>query len=103
MKREPHSFPAEVEYSFTLAEISRCCGVTAERILVLVGEGILQPLGRSQHDWRFAAGDLVKALSALRLQRDLGVNAAGAALAIELIDEMHRLRERIRVLESITS
>lgn len=103
MKHELDSFQAEVEYSFTLAEISRCCGVTAEQILVLVSQGILQPSARSQRDWRFAAGDLAKARSALRLQRDLGVNAAGAALAIELIDETESLRERIRVLESMMS
>ena len=57
--------------------------------------------GRSQRDWRFATQDLARAQSALRLRRDLGVNPAGAALAIDLIDEMERLRERVRVLETL--
>jgi hypothetical protein len=32
----------------------------------------------------------------LRLQQDLGLNAAGVALALDLIDEMNRLREELR-------
>jgi len=95
--------PADVNFTLTLAELSHCCGVSAERILVLVGEGILEPCGDTQRDWRFAARDLIRAQSALRLERDLGVNAAGAALAIELMDEVRRMRERIRVLESLMS
>jgi len=99
---ERETFQAEFEYSFSLAEISRCCQVPAEKILVLVSEGVLSPCGRTQHDWRFASGDLVRALSVLRLERDLGVNTAGAALAIDLMDEMQRLRERVRLLEKLT-
>jgi chaperone modulatory protein CbpM len=98
---EQKTYQADIEYSFTLAEISRCCEVPAEKILVLVGEGVLSPRGRSQREWRFGGGDLVRALSALRLERDLGVNIAGAALAIELMDEMQQLRERVRLLESL--
>lgn len=92
---------ADIDFSLTLAELSRCCDVSAEKILLLVGEGVLSPRGRSQRDWRFASVDLMRAQSALRLERDLGINAAGAALAIELIDEMQQLRERVRLLESL--
>ena len=102
MVAEQETFQAEFEYSLSLAEISRCCQVPAEKILVLVGEGILSPRGRSPRDWRFASGDLARALGVIRLERDLGVNTAGAALAIELMDEMQRLRDRVRLLETLT-
>ena len=101
MVGEQETFQPDVEYSFSLAEISHCCNVSAEKILVLVGEGVLSPHGRSQREWRFASADLTRALSALRLERDLGVNAAGAALAIDLLDEMRQLRERVRLLEGL--
>ena len=101
MAAEDKTYQPDIEYSFTLAEMSRCCGVTAEKILVLVGEGVLTPRGGSQREWRFAGSDLERALSALRLERDLGVNPAGAALAVELLDEMRQLRERINLLESL--
>jgi len=95
----PQSYQPDIEYSLSLAEISRCCGVESEDILVLISEGILSPQGKARGDWRFGSADLGRALSALRLERDLGVNAAGAALAIELLDEMQRLRDRVRLLE----
>ena len=99
----PKSYRPDVEYSLTLAEISRCCGVNTEEILVLIAEGVLSPRGSAQQEWRFGSTDLGRALSALRLERDLGVNAAGAALAIELLDEMQQLRDRVRILEALMS
>ena len=97
------TYRADVDFQLTLSELSNCCGVSAEKILLLVSEGILEPRGRVQREWRFAAADLIRAQSALRLERDLGVNAAGAALAIELADEVRRMRERVRLLEALLS
>ena len=79
----------DIEYSLSWVEISRCCGVETEAILVLTEEG------------RFGSADLGRALSALRLERDLGINPAGAALAVDLLDEMQQLRERVRLLEAL--
>ena len=91
----------EFDFTLTLAQVCRCCAVPAEKILLLVGEGILAPRGSAPSHWRFAADDLGRALRALRLERDLGVNPPGAALAIELVDEMDRLRRRVRLLEAL--
>jgi chaperone modulatory protein CbpM len=98
---ERQAFQPDIDYSFTLAEISRCCGVSAEKILVLVGEGVLNPRGHTERDWRFAGSDLARAMQALRLEQDLGINTAGAALAVELLDEMQQLRSRLQLLESL--
>ena len=38
-------------------------------------------------------------MRAHRLQRDLGLNLAGVALALELLDEIEALRSRISALE----
>ena len=95
------TYQPDIDYSFSLTEISHHCGVTVEQIVVLVGEGVLSPRGRTQREWRFAGNDLARALSAVRLERDLGVNPAGAALAVELMAEMDELRERVRVLEAL--
>ena len=101
MAATPPSDRSVTEYSLTLAEISRCCGVQTEEILVLIAEGVLNPRGADQHAWRFGSTDLGRALSALRLERDLGVNPAGAALAIDLLDEVQQLRARVRLLEAL--
>lgn len=103
MRRDPVVSEADFEFDFTLAEISRCCGVGVEQITVLVAEGVLTPHGASRADWRFPGSELARALRAVRLERDLGVNPAGAALAIDLMDEMQRLRQRLERLEALLS
>lgn len=103
MALEPRIAQADLEFEFSLVEMSHCCGVTVEEILVLVGEGVLSPRGANEAEWRFVGNDLARALRALRLERDLGVNPAGAALAIELMEEMQRLRQRLQRLEALVS
>jgi hypothetical protein len=86
-------------YNLTLAELSRACGMHAEWLAELVEEGILEPSGRSPYEWRFPAPALQRARVVRNLQRDLGVNLAGAALVLDLLDEVERLRARLRRFE----
>jgi len=83
------------EHPLSLAEISRACAMHAEWVLELVDEGILEPSPRSPGQWQFSSGSLSRALVVRRLQQDLGVNLAGAALALQLMDEMETLRARL--------
>jgi chaperone modulatory protein CbpM len=80
------------ENGLTLAELSRACAVHAERILELIDEGILEPRGRDPRRWRFSGGSLRRARTAVRLQRDLDINLPGVALALDLLEEIHRLQ-----------
>jgi chaperone modulatory protein CbpM len=82
----------------TLAELSRACAVQVDCIVELVDEGVISPSGREPHRWRFNGTHMRRAKVALRLQRDLGVNLAGAALALQLLDEVESLRARLRVI-----
>lgn len=79
----------------TLDELCRACATHSGFIIELVDEGILSPQGPTPEDWRFAGPQLRRAGIALRLQRDLGVNLAGAALALQLLDEVEALRARL--------
>ena len=45
-------------------------------------------------EW-FTGNQVRRASIALRLQRDLGVNLAGVALALDLLDELNGLRVRV--------
>ncbi|ROR34564.1 chaperone modulator CbpM [Inmirania thermothiophila] len=83
----------------TLAELARACAVPAEAVVELVEEGILAPRGRSVAEWRFPGPSLARARTVLRLRADLGLDLAGAALVMELLDELRRLRRRVRRLE----
>jgi chaperone modulatory protein CbpM len=88
----------EEQTGLTLADVCRACAVRAEFIVELVDEGVLAPQGREPHRWRFSGVHLRRATVALRLQRDLGINLAGAALALQLLDEVEALRARLRVI-----
>ena len=83
----------------TLAEVTRACAVHADYVVELVEEGVVEPAGHSPIHWRFSATCLVKIRKALRLQNDLGVNMAGIALTLQLMDELDRLNTRLRQLQ----
>ena len=82
----------------TLVELSRACGARAELIIELVEEGVVAPIGREPDSWRFTGTHMRRARVAVHLQRDLGVNLAGAALALQLLDEIEALRARLRAM-----
>ncbi len=88
------------ELSLTMVELSRACSVRTEWIVELVEEGVLEPSGRDTNHWIFTGLSLQRALVIRRLQRDLGANIAGAALALDLMDEIEVLRMRLRVLKT---
>lgn len=83
----------------TLAELTQLCGSTGRTLHLMVTEGLLHPQGQGPQEWRFSGLEVRRARRALRLQRDLDLNLAGTALALDLLDEVESLRERIRVLE----
>jgi chaperone modulatory protein CbpM len=80
------------ELSISMRELCRVCGVTAERIMDMVEEGVVDPRGASPREWHFSGKAVVRAQVALRLQRDLRVNLAGAALVLDLLEELEELR-----------
>jgi chaperone modulatory protein CbpM len=83
----------------TVTELTRVCGVSFEQVRSMVSEGMLHPLGRAPEHWRFTGIEVRRTRRALRLQQDLELNLAGAALALDLLDEVEQLRSRVRCLE----
>ncbi|VAW96291.1 hypothetical protein MNBD_GAMMA19-1561 [hydrothermal vent metagenome] len=81
--------------TLSMAELCHACGVHAELIAEYVEYGILEPQGREMMAWQFPAISLRRAQRALRLQHDLSINAAGIALALELLDEVSVLRAQL--------
>jgi chaperone modulatory protein CbpM len=89
----------EEEIELSLADLCRVCQLPAERVFELVEQGVVEPIGRDPARWRFQGISVRRVRCALRLEQDLGVNVAGAALAIDLLEELERLRARLRRLE----
>ncbi len=102
-KKEPSTPTVELideQTTFTLVELCRSCAVEAELIEALVEQGILEPTGRSGSHWCFPASSLRRTRVTLHLQRDLGVNSAGAALALDLLERIEELNARLRAMKT---
>jgi chaperone modulatory protein CbpM len=85
----------EEELTLTLDELSGACAVTRERIVELLELGVFG--ARDPDAGRLGGDSLRRARLALRLQRDLELNAAGAALVVELLDRIDELEAELRV------
>ena len=81
--------------ALTASELGRLCTVEVQRIVELVEEGILVAETHAGGEWHFAPSSLRRARTAIRLQQDLGIDIAGVALAIELLEEIADLRRQI--------
>ncbi|MEP7314351.1 MAG: chaperone modulator CbpM [Pseudomonadota bacterium] len=83
----------EEHSDLTLDELSGICAVEQQRIVEFVDEGILET--RSVTEWRFGGDALRRTRVAVRLQRDLGVNTAGTALVLELLERIESLERQL--------
>ncbi len=86
------------ESSFTLIELCQSCDARIEWIIELVDEGILEPSGHDTADWHFPGTSLKRARIVKRLQFDLKINIAGAALALDMMDEIEYMRAQLQTL-----
>ncbi|HEX6998061.1 MAG TPA: chaperone modulator CbpM [Gammaproteobacteria bacterium] len=79
----------------SLADLCRMCGLREEAVIEMVEEGIIEPRGPDRSGWRFSGVAVTRVRRAVRLQRDFEVNLPGAALALDLLEEIERLRRRL--------
>jgi chaperone modulatory protein CbpM len=82
-----------------LAEICERCGLPEETVRAYVAEGVVEAEGKDVARWRFSEVSVMRIQKAHRLERDLGLNPAGAALALELMARIDELRARLARLE----
>jgi chaperone modulatory protein CbpM len=87
---------SEEWFYLSLQEVTCSFGVSSETILEIIEEGIVSAKVNEQNELLFDTEALRCIRTTLRLHRDLGVNMAGAGLAIQLLDEIHRLRALLR-------
>jgi chaperone modulatory protein CbpM len=75
-----------------LEEFCRICHASEEFVMALVAEGVIEPHGGDRARWRFTGLSVRRTQVAIRLHHDLDVNLPGVALAVELLEEIDRLR-----------
>jgi chaperone modulatory protein CbpM len=76
----------------TVDDITRFCSVRREKIVELVSEGIIEPVDRTNQDWRFPSRSLSRAGRAVRLESDLEINLHAVAVILDLLDQIDRLQ-----------
>ncbi len=86
----------EEETVISVDELCRHCALEVDEVIRLVKEGILDPEGDMVRielagSWQFHITSVKRVRTVVHLQRDLGVNLAGAALALELLDRIAEL------------
>ncbi|MEM5456207.1 chaperone modulator CbpM [Paraburkholderia phytofirmans] len=83
----------EEEIEFTLHELCRVSGASENEIFDWIEQGAIEPKRVSEDDGpHFDGASLRRARKARHLARDLEINAAGIALALDLLDEIEALR-----------
>src|SRR5690349_12031689 len=91
--------PAELvgtEITCTLEEICVSCNVEPDWVAALVEHGAIEPAGAARTEWMFARISVVRVAKAKRLERDLGLNIPGVALALDLLDQIDDLRAQLQ-------
>ena len=78
----------EKSQSLTLEEF--CLATHAERqtVIKMIEYQLIQPQGTAPEEWRFDSLSLKKGRIASSFYRDLEINMAGIALALELLDKI---------------
>jgi chaperone modulatory protein CbpM len=84
-----------------VSDVCRLCFIDLTAVVELVELGVASSRGTSPEQWVLPASSLPRLRVAGRLIRDLGVNATGAALAVELLEARGELERRLRHLERL--
>jgi chaperone modulatory protein CbpM len=79
----------------TVVELCETCAIDEQTVQKLIAEGILETADGAE-TMRLPYSSVRRTRTVVRLQRDLGVNLAGAALALELLERIDALRAQLR-------
>ncbi len=92
----------EEDVELTLADLCKASHMPAETVYEFIEYGVIEPMPGQSDNLRFQGTSLFRINRAKRLQRDLGVNLAGAALALDLMEHIESLEAQIKRLQQLT-
>ena len=82
--------------TLTLEDLAGACRVETRWVVELVEEGALPAPAGTRADWRFRGVDLIRARKLRSLQSSFDASPAAAAVMLDLMEEIERLRCRLR-------
>lgn len=92
----PDSSQCEQVFQLTIHQVTQSFGIKEQTVIEIIEQGIIEPQGDKPESWVFEQQQINVIAKVLKFQRDLGVNFAGAALALELLDEIERLKNQLK-------
>jgi chaperone modulatory protein CbpM len=91
----------EEEVQMSLAELCQACSAERELVLQLVEHGVIEPMGSVPQAWVFTGSSLQRTRVALRLLHDLELNLPGAALAVDLLEQIAQLQRELQAASNM--
>lgn len=85
--------------TLSLPDLCRFCQSDQSWVIELVDHGVLEPEGATVETWHFHGISIARAKRAGRLNRDLGINAAGVAVVLELLEERDAMKRKLAQYE----
>ncbi|WP_448326009.1 chaperone modulator CbpM [Sulfitobacter sp. M13] len=92
---------SDIVDALSLQDLCRFCQAEETWVIELVDYGVLEPVGSTRGNWRFVGASIARAKKAQRLKRDLGINTAGVALVLELLEERDHILRRLAQHEAL--
>ena len=92
---------SDIVDALSLRDLCRFCQAEEAWVIELVEHGVLDPSGSTTGNWQFVGTSIVRAKKASRLNRDLGINTAGVALVLDLLEERDAIMRRLAQHEAI--
>lgn len=81
---------------YTTQAICSSHDLTKEIITEMVSWGIADPRGAKPEKWLFSHSDFERIGCATRFSKELEINIPGAALALDLLDELEKIRKEVQ-------
>jgi len=99
-KTKMTALSADMIENLTLTQLTVFCGTNTDWVIALVDHGVVAPISQAVPEWQFSPAHIARARKASRLMRDLGLNIAGVALVLDLIEERDALARRLAILDA---
>lgn len=85
----------------TMTELCHFCSADTQWVFELIEHGVVDPANGPESEYAFEAVSVLRAKKARRLERDLGINMAGIALVLDLLEERDQLRRQLAQFEPL--
>ena len=83
----------------SFVDICQHYDIPEDMLLDMIEHGLVQQASATSKMIQIHKGTLSRIQSARRLQSDLGINVPGAVLALELLDQLEKIRHELQILK----